>query len=122
LVSPSPGVLCRALILLGKCRNSQFVRKISGRAFYNFLVIIGLANMLFLAAECAIEGGSASFGTVANGHYYLYRRGYSKEVSARLFRVNQLHGYTIYLTTPLLLLGLALRRLTDVCPPPSNQA
>jgi hypothetical protein len=87
------------------------MRKISGLTFASFLLIVGFANLLLFGTECAIEGGSATFGTVRDGHYYLYRRGYSTEVSARVFRINQIHGYTIYVTTPLLLLGLALRRL-----------
>ena len=88
--------------------------KIPGRSVSNFLLAIAIANLLLLAVECGLEGGSATFGYCGNGHYMLYRRGYRTEVSERVFRINQLHGYTVYLTTPLLLLGLALRRLSEI--------
>ena len=96
----------------------------SSRGFYRFLLIVGFANLLLFGAECAIEGGSAAtFGTVRDGHYFLYHRllfhgnGFT-EVSADVFRFNQIHGYTIWVTTPLLLLGLGLRRLTQEYPLP----
>jgi hypothetical protein len=88
--------------------------KIPGRKLANFLLAIGFANLLLFGAECAIEGGSTPFGSAANGHYFLYRRGYRIEVSVPVFRINQLHGYTIYLTTSLLFLGLGLRRLSEM--------
>ena len=97
--------------------------RMSSRGFYRFLMIGGLANLLLFGAECAIEGGSATFGAVRDGHYFLYHRllyhgNQFTEVSADVFRFNQIHSYTIRVTTPLLVLGLALRRLTQEYPMP----
>ena len=90
------------------------MQRVPGRRLANFLLAIGFANLLLFGAEGAIEGGSTPFGGERDGHYFLYSRGYRTEVSAQTFRINQLHGYSVYLTTPLLLLGLALRRLSEI--------
>jgi hypothetical protein len=99
--------------LLGGVRINS-TPKAPGRKLANFLLTIAFANLLFFGAECVIEGGSTPFGGARDGHYFLYSRGYRTEVSARTFRINQLHGYSMYLTMPLLVLGLALRRLSEI--------
>jgi hypothetical protein len=72
-----------------------------------FLAVLGLANFFLFLILSALLGGSAANGRIQAGHYFVGEHGKYTEVSSLIFRINQIHGYTLILTHPLAIISLA---------------
>ena len=71
-----------------------------------FIAYAGLVNFAIFMVVCGIFGGSARNGMVRSGHYFVGSHGKITEVSEGLYRLNQLHEYTVSVTLPLAVLTL----------------
>jgi hypothetical protein len=72
------------------------------------LILVGVLNFTSFMAFTLSLGGSAGNGEIRDGRCYVNEHGKETEVSSRTFRLNQIHGRTLWITHPLAMLGILL--------------
>jgi len=75
------------------------------RTVCKVIIYIGFLNFLLFALVSLCLGGDALNGKVENGHYYLANHGRYTEVSYFVFMYSKIHGTSVFITQPLMLVA-----------------
>lgn len=79
------------------------------KTFGAILVLVGIINFGSHALISVRLGGSAKPRTSEEGKYYLSSHGETTEVSESTWRHRRIHSISLFVTHPLLVIGMLLR-------------
>ena len=72
------------------------------------LVILGTANFLVFVVIAFLIGGDAFNGKAVGDHFFVANHGKLTEVSAAIFKYSLWHVWSIFITSPLMMLACLL--------------
>ena len=73
---------------------------------------VGILNFVSFGIFCTRIGGSADCAASTNGKFFVSEHGKRTEVSEMIFQENRYHRYSLILTHPMAMLGIAIYGIT----------
>lgn len=79
---------------------------------FELIFLLGILNFITFFVFCIIIGGDAASGFVKDGQYFVADHGKYTEVYEYVWKINKLHGSSIFITHPLAMIAGILYHLT----------